>query len=219
MSKKLSRHHFTWKTETKLHWFLGLRIRREEGKVTIDQERNIKTMLEWFQMDQCKPSRTPTDLNLQIQTTQNGDEEVDKMIYISLVGSLLYLARQTRPEIMFTVNILSRHMNAPTSQHWMCGKQIFQYLQGSQRLKLTYTKEAGYDLVREGDADWSGNVNDRRSTTGYFFNLNRRGAELSRSVKKQARVSLSSSQEEYQGMAAVQEALYLKQFVEDLGIQ
>ena len=203
----------------RLHWFLSLRIRPDEGKVTVDQERYIETMLERFQMDRCKPSRTPTGLNLEIQTTQNGDEEVDQMIYRSFVGSLLYLTKQTRPDIMFTVNILSRHMNAPTSQHWMCGKQIFQYLQGSQGLKLTYTKEAGYALVRESDADWSGDVNDRRSTTGYYFNLNRRGAELSRSVKKQARVALSSSQAEYQGMAAVQEALYLKQLVQDLGIQ
>ena len=110
-------------------------------------------MLERFQMDQCKPSRTPADLNLKLQTAQNGDEEVDQRIYRSLVGSLLYLAKQTRPDIMFTVNILSRHMNAPTNQHWMCGKRLLRYLQGSKGLKLTYTKEASYDLVGESDAD------------------------------------------------------------------
>ena len=48
----------------RLHWFLGLRNRREEGKVTVDQERFIETMLERFQMNQCKPSRTPAILNL-----------------------------------------------------------------------------------------------------------------------------------------------------------
>ena len=77
---------------------------------------------------------------------------------------------------MFTVNILSRHMNAPTNQHWLCGKQLLRYLQGSKSLKLTYTKEASYDLVRESDADWSGDVNDRKSTTGYYFKLNGRCA-------------------------------------------
>ena len=94
-------------------------------------------MLERFQIDQCKPSRTPADLNLKLQTAQNGDEEVDQRIYRSLVGSLLYLAKQTRPDIMFTVNILSSHMNAPTNQHWMCGKRLLRYLQGSKGLKLT----------------------------------------------------------------------------------
>ena len=117
-------------------------------------------------MDQCKPSRTPADLNLKLQTAQNGDEEVDQRIYRSLVGSLLYLAKQTRPDIMFTVNILSRHMNAPTNQHWMCGKRLLRHLQGSKGLKFTYTEEASYDLVGESDADWSGDKNDRKSTTG-----------------------------------------------------
>ena len=111
-------------------------------------------------------------------------------------------------------------MNAPTNQHWLCGKRLLHYLQCSKGLKLTYTKEASYDLVGESDADCSGDVNDRKSTTGYYFKLNRRGAALSWGVKKQATVALSSSEAEYQGMvAAVQEALYLKQLLEDLGIQ
>ena len=72
----------------------------------------------------------------------------------------------------------------------------------------------------ESDADWSGDVNDIKSTTGYYFKLNGRGAALSWGVKKQATVALSSSEAEYQGMAAaVQEALYLKQLLEDFGIQ
>ena len=84
----------------RLHWFLGLRIRREEGKVTVDQDRYTETMLGRFQMDQCKPSRTPADSNLKLQTAQNGDEEMDQRIYRSLAGSLLYLAKQTRPDII-----------------------------------------------------------------------------------------------------------------------
>ena len=112
-------------------------------------------------------------------------------------------------------------MNVPTNQHWLCGKRFFRYLQGLKGLIFTYTKEAtSYDLVGKSDADRSGDVNDRKSTTGYSFKLNGRGAALSGGVRKQAIVALSSSEAEYQGMAAaVQEALYLKQFLEDLGIQ
>ena len=72
----------------------------------------------------------------------------------------------------------------------------------------------------ESDADWSEYVNDRKSTTGYYFKLNGRGAALSWGVKKQATVALSPSEAEYQGMAAaVLQALYLKQLLEDFGIQ
>ena len=145
---------------------------------------------------------------------------MNQRIYKSLVGSFMYLAKQTMPDIMFTVNLLSRQFNAPTNQHWMCGKRILRYLQGSKALKLTYTKEASYDLVEESEADWSGDVNDRKSTTCYQINLSGHGEALSWGVKKQATVALSSSEAEYQSMAAaVQETLYLKQVLVDFGIQ
>ena len=99
-------------------------------------------------------------------------------------------------------------------------KRLLRYLRSSKGLTLTYIKEARYDLVGESDADWSGDVNDRKSTMAYYFKLNGRGAALSWGVKKQATVALSSSEAEYKGMAAaVQEALYLKQHLEDFGIQ
>ena len=122
--KKALEAAFHMEHRGKLHWLLGLIIRPEKGKVTVDQERYIETMLERFQMDQCKTSRTPADLKLQLQTAQNGDQEVDQRIYKSLVVLLLYLAKQ----MMFTVNILSRHTNAPTNQHWMRGKRLLLYL-------------------------------------------------------------------------------------------
>ena len=78
--KKALQETFHNEDRERLHWFLGLRIRQEEGKVTIDQERYIETLLERFQIDQCKPSRTPADLNLKLQTAQNGDEEVGPRI-------------------------------------------------------------------------------------------------------------------------------------------
>ena len=110
-------------------------------------------------------------------------------------------------------------MKPPTNQHWMCGKRLLRYLQGSKGLKLIYTKEASYDLEGESDADWYGSVNKRKSTTSYYFKLNGHGAALSWGVKKQATVAFSSSEGEYQGMtAAVQEALDLKQLLEDFGI-
>ena len=201
-AKKALEATFHMEDRGRTHWFLGPRNRREEGKVTVDQERYIETMLERFQMDQCKPAGTPADMNLKFQKAQNRDKEVDQRIYRSLVGSLLFLAEQTRPDIMFTVNVLSRHMSARTNQHWMWGKRLLRYLQSSKGLKLIYTKEASYDLVQESDADWSGDVNDRQSTTGCYFKLN-----FSRGVNKQ-------------GMgAAVQGALYLKQLLEDFRIQ
>ena len=99
--KKALEAIFHMEDRGRLHWFLALRIRQEEGNDTVNQERYIEKMLERSQMDQCK--RPPADLNLKLQTAQNGEKEGDQRVYRSLVGSLLYLAKQTRPDIMFTV--------------------------------------------------------------------------------------------------------------------
>ena len=66
VEKALLETTFHMEDTGRLHWFLGLRIRQEEGKVSVDQERYIETMLERFQMNQCKPSRSPADLNLKL---------------------------------------------------------------------------------------------------------------------------------------------------------
>ena len=69
--------------------------------------------------------------------------------------------------------------------------------------------------MRENDADWSCDVTDGKSTTGFYFKLNGRGAALSCGVKKQAKVAHFSSEAEYQDMAAaIQEALCLQQLFE-----
>ena len=127
----------------KLHWFLGLRIRQEKGKVTVDQERYIETMLERFQMDQCKTSRTPAELNLKLQTAQNGDEEVNQKIYRSLVGSLLYLARH---------HVHSQHSVQAHERTYHSTLAMLKTTSAiSSRFKRfkTYTKSASYDLVGE----------------------------------------------------------------------
>ena len=182
--KKALEATFHMEDRGRLHRFLGLRIRQEEEKVTVDRERYIELILERFQMDQCKPSRTPADLNLKLKTAQNGGEEVDQRIYRSLVGSLLYLAKQTRPDIMFTVNILFRHMNAPINHHWLCGKRLLQYLQGSKGLNLTYTKEASYDLMgkvmQTGLEMWT-TENQQRDITSSSTDVAQHSAGVSRS--------------------------------------
>ena len=65
-------------------------------------------------------------------------------------------------------------------------KTTSRYFRSSKSIKLSYTKEASYDLVVKIDEDWSGDVNDRNSTTGYYFKLNGRDAVLSLGFKKQA---------------------------------
>ena len=73
-------------------------------------------------------------------------------------------------------------------------------------------------LVGNADADWSGDLDDRKSTTGYYFKFQGNGAAICWEVKKQATVALSSTEAEYQAMAAaVQEAIYLRALMKNFG--
>ena len=101
MSKCHSEQQSTRKTEGEYTGFWGPML--EERNIAVNQECYIETMLEWFQMDQCEPKRTPANFNLELQTTQNGDKKVNQKIYKSFVGLLRYLVKQTRQDIMFTV--------------------------------------------------------------------------------------------------------------------
>ncbi|XP_063711627.1 uncharacterized protein LOC134839929 [Symsagittifera roscoffensis] len=99
--------------------------------------------------------------------------------YRGFVGSLLYIAKQTWPDILATVTQLSPFMENPGRAHWVAAKRGHRYLKESKDLELCYTKKAGgVKLCGFADADWAGDLDDRRSTTGYRFYLRRQGQQL-----------------------------------------
>ena len=92
--------------------------------------------------------------------------------YRGIVGSLLYIAKQTRPDILATVTQLSRFLENPGRTHWVAAKRVLRYLKGTKDLELCYIKDPdGFNLYGSADADWAGDVDDRRSTTGYSFHV------------------------------------------------
>ena len=119
-----------------LEWFLGMRIPKTEKGITLDQEKYTQNILEQFNMQDCKPSKTPTENNLKLEVAQEDSVRVDSYEFRSLVGSLLYLAEQTRPDIMWITNVWSRFMNDPTVVHFNAGKRVLRYLQHTKSLRL-----------------------------------------------------------------------------------
>ena len=166
-------------------------------------------------MEHCKSVATPTDGVL-----SRGDGRVDGE-YMCLVGSLLYSAMVTRPDIACAVQSLSRHMQAAGPEHWMAGKRVLRYLRGTRELGIKYGAMARGDSTRlEGycDADWAGDVDTRRSTTAYIFMI--AGGAVSWASKLQTTVALSSTEAEYMAAcAAVQEAVHLRQLLGDVGYE
>ena len=121
-------------------------------------------------MQDCNPSRTPAENKLKLVKATERETLVDERLYRSLVRSLLYIA--------WIVNVHSRFMDKPISSHCLPGKRVLRYLQATKLLKLVYPRDNDFHLHGESDADWSGDHDDRRSTTGYFSSLVSVGVQL-----------------------------------------
>ena len=98
------------------------------------------------------------------------DDEVDPTLYRQLIGSLMYLVN-TKPTICYIVNTLSQFMVEPRRAHWVAAKHALICLQVIVELGLKYTR--GNDIRLSGftDIDWVGSPVDRKSTSGYYFNI------------------------------------------------
>jgi len=220
---------FSMKDLGALKWILGVEIKRDRSRRRIEmtQTAYINQMLERFGMAECKPVGAPAEGVLCRITAENGGRP-DKL-YMSIVGSLLYASMITRPDITYAVQALGRHMQSSGNEHMIAAKRVLRYLQGTKDLGLIY--EAGETgsgngiggqlcVVGFSDADWGGDLDTRRSTTGYLFMIEETGGVVSWGSKLQPTVALSSAEAEYMAAcAAVQEAVHLRLLMSDLGFE
>lgn len=131
-----------------------------------------------------------------------------------MVGSLRYLTA-TRPDLIFSVNLVSRYMENPTEQHLLAVKRILRYVQGTSGLGIQYVRGGEQKLIGYADSDYAGDVNDRKSTSGYIFMFG--GGAVSWESKKQAIVTLSTTEAEFvaAGNGACQ-AIWLRNILEEM---
>lgn len=213
-------NEFKMKDIGKAQYILGIRITRDSKSISIDQSQYIRDVLDKFGMSDCNPVTTPVDVNQKLTLDMSPKDEMDrremsKVPYQEAVGSLLYAAQVTRPDIQFAVSSVSRYNNDPGKPHWLAVKRIMRFLKGTIDYKLTYRKGFMCDLKGFCDADWASDATDRRSTSGYVFMMS--GAAISWCSKKQPTVALSTVEAEYMAMAvATQEALWLSALLNEI---
>jgi hypothetical protein len=201
-----------------LEWLLGMQIKRDRTKRTMEitQTAFVEQLLERFDMQDCKAVGTPCDQVLARVT--DGSAGPSKQ-FMSLVGSELWLAMITHPEMSTAVQSFSRHLQATSEEHFAQAKRSLRYLQGVKHLGIKFSASSCGDkpeLIGFSDADWGGDVDTRRSTTGYVFTL--AGGPVSWSSRLQPTVALSSAEAEYMAVCtATQQALYLRSLLSELG--
>jgi hypothetical protein len=166
--------------------------------------------------------RTPTASGVKLSKSMSPStpDEIADMLdvpYRSLVGSLIYASVCTRLDISTHVGELAKFMANPGREHWDAGKRIVRYLKGNADMGICFDGSQGLRLVGYSDASWSDDVDTRRSTSGYVFTL--AGGPIAWNSKRQDDVSLSTMEAEYKALcAAVQEAIWLKRILLELGL-
>jgi hypothetical protein len=146
-------------------------------------------------MKGCNPCHVPMENRLKLSKNDK-TPSVDKTKYRSVIGSLRYLVN-TRPDIAYSVGIVSRYMEDPKASNWAAVKQSLRYLSGTVNYGCIYRKLNTSEARLTGytDSDLAGDVDDRKSTSGSVFLL---GTSLvTWGSQKQRVVALSSCEAEY----------------------
>jgi len=163
-------------------------------------------------MEGCSSVDTPSSPGIKL-IKEDGQPKVDAQAYRSLIGSLLYLCA-TRPDISFTVNLLSRFMQSPSEIHLRSAKRVLRYIQGTLDLGILYSRGTTH-LVGYSDADWAGSDEEMRSISGSCFTLG--SGVITWFSKKQTVVAQSTAEAEYVALAkCANQAVWLRKVMADL---
>ncbi len=194
--------------------YLGMEIDAEvRERISLRQTVYLKKIPERFQMTDCKPVSIPMNpgvANSLLLSDQQTDRATIKW-YQSAISSLMWPAVHTRPDISYSVGVLSRYCANPGLIHCNLVTQIFRYLAGTLKLGITFRSDATDELVGHTDSDWAGLKEELKSTGGYAFLFF--GGLVSHQSKQQATIAISSTEAEYMATTeAEKEALWIAQF-------
>ncbi|KAG6613799.1 Integrase catalytic core protein [Phytophthora cinnamomi] len=205
--KRQLKSRFEMTDSGKCSFILGIEVvDNADGSVTLSQARYINDILERFGMQDCKPAASPVDISMKL-VSSDAMTKLDAP-FREAVGALMHLMTSTRPDIAFAVGYVSRFMENPQVEHWIAVKRIFRYLQGTKSHGIRFSPGKDIDFQGYSDADWAGDLSDRKSTSGYLFQV--AGGPISWGSKKQSSVSLSTSEAEYIALSlAIQEGKWV----------
>ena len=197
-----------------LSYYLGIEVCQNSQRITLNQSAYARKVLDKCGMKDCNPSQIPMEPRLKL-SKESTSPPVDTTLYRSIVGSLRYLLH-TRPDLAFSVGMVSRYMEKPTTEHMAAVKHILLYVKGTLNLGCVYEKKEGIlELIGYSDSDLAGDTDDRKSTSSLIFFLG--SNPISWCSQKQKVVALSSCEAEYiAACAAACQGVWLGRLLADL---
>ena len=198
---------------------VGIEITRDRPNrsIQISQSKYIESILAKQGLQTCNAVGMPLDPAIILKKEDSDPNSNRDNRYGSLIGSLMYLAVATQPDIAYSIQRLSSFTANPGMKHWIAAKRVLRYLSGTHNLGIKYqgSSKPGIRFTGWTDADFASDPNDRISISSYVFKLG--NGAITWSSKKQNAVSLSSTEAEYTAMAhAAHEAIWLRNLFEEL---
>lgn len=139
-----------------------------------------------------KPVSVPADPHVILYPACERENELKNVLDREAVGSLMFLAVVSGPDIAYSVNSVSKYLNKHNDKHWRAVKRILSYLVGAIDYGLEYCSgKSSTELIGYSDADFAGDLETRRSTTGYNFDL--ANGPVTWSSQRQKMVTLSTT--------------------------
>lgn len=204
------------------HKFCGTRVIRDRPNRSIHlvQDQYISRVIHAFGMEDCKPVSTPMEAGAAIHMVPSIEDPEDKRTarYQSIIGSAIFANTQTRPDISYACSTLSRFNHNPSPAHLRAAERVIRYFQGTRLLGITYEGKAQgtLDINAYSDSDYAGDLDTRRSTTGYLVYM--AGSPVVWKAQRQKAVTLSSTEAEYYALTAVaKELAWMQHFLSEVG--
>ena len=215
---------FSMKDLGEAAYILGIKIYRDRSRrlIGLSQSTYLDKILKKFNMDQSKKGFLPVLQGVRLSsaqcpTTAKDKEEMSVIPYASAIGSIMYAMLCTRPDVNLAVSLVGRYQSNPGMEHWTAVKNILKYLKRTKDMFLVYGGDE--ELVVKGyvDASFDTDLDDSKSQTGYVYMLN--GGAVSWCSCKQSVVAGSTCEAEYMAASeAAHEAIWVKEFITDLGV-
>lgn len=197
-------------------YYLGLEIRKlRSGDIALSQKNYAIKVLERFNMKDANPVSTPME-----KGSLSGEDSVEfnseKVPYRQAVGSLMYMAIATRPDISFAVSYCSQFLDKAEQKHWLIVKRILKYIKGTCDFSLVFKSDfQSGTLEAYSDADYASDTTTRKSVSGIVCKYS--GGAICWASRRQQSVALSTTEAEFVAAAeATKEIIWLKRLFDDI---
>ena len=205
-------------------YILGIRIYRDRTKrlIGLSQSTYLDKILKRFNMANSSKGFMPMANGTRLSKNQSpsNEKELERMSripYASAIGSIMYAMTCTRPDVSFALSMVSRYQSNPGEAHWAAVKNILKYLRRTKDMLLILGGEKELQVTGYTDASFQTDRDDARSQSGWVFLLN--GGAVSWKSSKQDTVADSTCESEYLAASeASKEAIWLREFISDLGV-